>query len=495
MDETPLEHERRGKALRLRAAGIEPYPWSWPGRVGSAEARRRAEALAPGATDPGPSVRVAGRLKALRTHGRTAFADLEDADGSLQLLLRADDIGEERYRGWLRDLDPGDILGAEGRPARSKRGEPSVLVGTLTLLAKAIAPPPEKFHGLKDAEERIRRRYLDLIASAESRQRFSARSRIVYEIRRLLDEEGFQEVETPILTPVAGGATAEPFVTHSRYLDDELSLRISIELYLKRLLVGGFERVYEIGRCFRNEDGDTTHNPEFSLLELYWAYADYHDMRGLVERLYERLGRLAATLLPDRPEAQAAARDFVPPFRQIDFVDSLEKEMGVSGLLDKSPEELGRLAREAGAKLPSEAAPGRCLDKLFEHYVEPTLLQPTFVMDYPALTTPLAKRHRRLPGRVERFEMFYQGFELANAYTELNDPDEQELRFREQVGARGEDRFAYDADFVAALRHGMPPATGIGIGIDRIAMALTGTRSIKEVILFPQTRRRSEPGA
>ncbi|EQD33085.1 lysyl-tRNA synthetase, partial [mine drainage metagenome] len=373
MEETPLEHERRGKAARLRAAGIEPFPWSWPGRVRSGEVRRRAEALSPGATDPGPAVRVAGRLRALREHGRTAFADIEDADGALQLLLREDDMGGTEYRGWLRDLDPGDILGAEGLPSRSNRGEPSVRVGRLTLLAKAIAPPPEKFHGLKDAEERIRRRYLDLIASAESRERFSARSRIVYEIRRVLDEEGFQEVETPILTPVAGGASAEPFVTRSRYLDEDLSLRISIELYLKRLLVGGFERVYEIGRCFRNEDGDTTHNPEFTLLELYWAYADYEDMRALVERLYERLGRLAATLLPDRPEALAAARDFVPPFPQIDFVDALEGKMGLSGLMEASPEELGRLAREAGARLPPDASPGRCLDKLFEHYVEPTL--------------------------------------------------------------------------------------------------------------------------
>ncbi|EQD42452.1 lysyl-tRNA synthetase, partial [mine drainage metagenome] len=225
MEETPLEHERRGKAARLRAAGIEPFPWSWPGRVRSGEVRRRAEALSPGATDPGPAVRVAGRLRALREHGRTAFADIEDADGALQLLLREDDMGGTEYRGWLRDLDPGDILGAEGLPSRSNRGEPSVRVGRLTLLAKAIAPPPEKFHGLKDAEERIRRRYLDLIASAESRERFSARSRIVYEIRRVLDEEGFQEVETPILTPVAGGASAEPFVTRSRYLDEDLSLR------------------------------------------------------------------------------------------------------------------------------------------------------------------------------------------------------------------------------------------------------------------------------
>ncbi|MFG1530514.1 MAG: amino acid--tRNA ligase-related protein, partial [Thermoplasmata archaeon] len=288
MDETPLEHERRAKVQRLRAAGIEPYPWAWPDRVGSGVVRRRAEELAPGATDPGPSLRVAGRIRAIRTHGRTAFADLEDADGPLQLLLRADDLGEDAYRGWLRDLDPGDIVGAEGRPARSKRGEVSVLVGSLTLLAKAIAPPPEKFHGLKDPEERLRRRYLDLIASAESRQRFSARSRIIYEIRQFFDGAGFLEVETPILTSVAGGASAEPFVTRSRYLDEELSLRISIELYLKRLLVGGFERVYEIGRCFRNEDADTTHNPEFSLLELYWAYADYHDMRSLVERLYGR---------------------------------------------------------------------------------------------------------------------------------------------------------------------------------------------------------------
>jgi lysyl-tRNA synthetase class 2 len=493
MEETPLERERRAKVARLRADGIEPFPWSWPDRVTTGEVLRRIEGLAPGETATGTTVRIAGRLRAIRTHGKTAFADLEDAAGSLQLLLRSEAMGETTYRSWLRELDPGDIVGAEGAPALSKRGEPSVVVGGLTLLAKAIAPPPEKFHGLKDPEERIRRRYLDLLASPETRQRFSARSRIVAEIRRFFEEEGFLEVETPILTAVAGGASAQPFVTRSRFLDEELELRISLELYLKRLLVGGFERVYEIGRCFRNEDADTTHNPEFSLLELYWAYADYHDMEGLVERLYERLGRLMVTLLPDVPEAQAAARDFHPPFPRIDFLDSLEERMGVNRLLEMSPEALYRLARAAGATVPEDASPGRFLDKLFEHYVEPELKRPTFVLDHPASTTPLAKRHRSKPGRVERFEMFYQGFELANAYTELNDPDEQERRFKDQQGSRGEDRYAYDADFVAALRHGMPPATGIGIGIDRLVMALSGARSIKEVLLFPQTRRKAEP--
>jgi lysyl-tRNA synthetase class 2 len=487
-DETPLERERRQKVARWRAEGREPYPWNFPGRVPSEVVRARVATLASGEEAVGETARVAGRLRALRVHGRTAFADLDDLSGSLQLLLRADLLGEASYQSWISDLDSGDIVGAEGVPALSRRGEPSLVVRELHLLAKAIAPPPEKFHGLQDAEERLRRRYLDLLSSPETRQRFRVRSLLTRATRSFFEGAGFLEVETSVLVPLAGGAAAAPFVTRSHYLDQDVQLRIALELPLKRLIVGGLERVFELAKCFRNEDLDTTHSPEFTMLEAYWAYADYLDMQALTEQLYQQLARRAAELLPDVPAAQEAARDFAAGFAKIDFVDAVERASGIPGLLDKSREQLRDLARAVGSTVPDDSPSGVFLDKLFEHYVEPSLVRPTFVLDHPVATTPLAKRHRRLAGRVERFEFFYRGYELGNAYTELTDPDEQEARFREQQEARAEFRYAYDADFIRALRHGMPPTTGIGIGIDRMVMALTGTTSIKDVLLFPLVR-------
>jgi lysyl-tRNA synthetase, class II len=487
---TPLEQERRDKVARLRAGGREPYPSSFPGRVGTDAVRAACAQLKPGEEDPHRAIRVAGRLRAVRQHGKTAFADLDDLAGSLQLLLRVDELGEEGYRGWLSDLDPGDIVGAEGVPAVSRRGEPSLLVRSLALLAKAIAPPPEKFHGLQDVEERIRRRYVDLLASPEIRERFRARTLLVREVRRYYEDAGFLEVETPILLKVASGAAAAPFVTRSNYLDAEVQLRIAQELPLKRLLVGGLERVFELGKTFRNEDLDTVHSPEFTELEAYWAYADYEDMRRLTEGLFDRLAARATELYPNSPEVANAAARFRPPFPTWDFVDELERRSGIHDLLGKSREELRDLARAAGSTVPDNASTGTFLDKLFEHYVQPAIDRVTFVVDHPAATTPLAKRHRSKPGRVERFEVFTPEFELANAYTELTDPDEQEARFREQLGERGDDRYAYDADFVEALRYGLPPTTGIGIGIDRLVMGLLGVPSIKDVILFPLVRAR-----
>jgi lysyl-tRNA synthetase, class II len=489
-EETPLEKERRDKVARWRAEGREPYPYSFPNRVGTHAVRDACRSLKPGEDDPNRTIRVAGRLRAVRQHGKTAFADLDDLAGSLQLFLRVDELGEAGYRGWLTDLDPGDIVGAEGIPAVSRRGEPSLLVRSLTLLAKAIAPPPEKFHGLQDVEERIRRRYVDLLSSPEVRERFRARTALIREIRRYYEEAGFLEVETPVLLRVASGAAAAPFVTYSNYLDSELQLRIAQELPLKRLLVGGLERVFELGKSFRNEDLDATHSPEFTELEAYWAYADYQEMRRLTEGLFDRLAGCALELLPNSPEVAAGAARFRPPFPTMDFVDELERASGIRDLLSKSREELRALARAIGSTVPDNASSGTFLDKLFEHYVEPAIDRATFVVDHPASTTPLARRHRSKPGRVERFEVFTRGFELANAYTELTDPDEQERRFREQLGERGSDRYAYDADFVEALRYGFPPTTGIGIGIDRLVMGLLGIPSIKDVILFPLVRPR-----
>jgi lysyl-tRNA synthetase, class II len=489
-EENALERERREKVARWRAEGRDPYPWSFPGRVGTDAVRAACARLGPGEDDPKTTFRVAGRLRAVRQHGRTAFADLEDLAGELQLLLRVDELGEADYRRWLSDLDPGDLVGADGVAAVSRRGEPSLAVRTLTLLAKAIAPPPEKFHGLTDVEERIRRRYVDLLSSPESRARFRARTLLVREIRQYFDDAGFLEVETPVLGPVAGGAAAAPFVTRSSYLDGDVQLRIAQELPLKRLIVGGLERVYEIGKTFRNEDLDSTHSPEFTELEAYWAYADYHDMRRLMEGLFERLARRAPEVLPNDTAVARAAAGFRPPFPTIDFVDELERRSGITDLLAKSRDDLRALARAAGSTVPDNSSSGTFLDKLFEHYVEPSIDRVTFVVDFPTATTPLAKRHRSKPGRVERFEVFAPGFELANAYTELTDPDEQEQRFREQLGERGDDRYAYDADFVEALRFGLPPTTGVGFGVDRVLMALLGIPSIKEIILFPLVRPR-----
>jgi lysyl-tRNA synthetase, class II len=487
-DDHRLVQERRAKVERMRADGREPFPWSFGGRVPSTAVIEACKALVPGGSAPGPRLRVAGRLHTVRAHGKSAFLDVDDQAGSLQWFLRVDELGDEPYRRWLGELDPGDLIGADGTPMVTRRGEPSLLVSELTLLAKALAPPPEKFHGLQDAEERIRRRYVDLLSSRESRTRFALRSLLVRELRRHLDELGFLEVETNILGRVASGAAAAPFITHSNYLNDELQLRIAIELALKRLIVGGIERVYELGRVFRNEDLDSTHAPEFSMLELYWAYADYTDMRQLVEGLYSNLAQRLATLAPDAPATKEAVHAFRPPFAIIDWVGSLEERSGIPDVLALDRDRLRTLAREVGATVPDGSPPGKFLDKLFEHYVEPTLTRPTFVLDFPEATTPLAKRHRSRPGRVERFELYYRGFELGNAYTELNDPDEQEKRFRAQLGGGADDHVAYDADFVEALRYGMPPTSGLGIGIDRMVMAMLGVASIKDVILFLPTR-------
>ncbi len=489
-EENRLEQDRRAKVARWRSEGKEPYPWSFPDRSPTERVRAACRSLKPGEEAAGPAVRVAGRLMVVRQHGRTAFADLEDLSGSLQLLLRVDELGEGPYQTWLADLDPGDIIGAEGTPTISRRGEPSLLVRSLTLLAKAVRPPPEKFHGLQDVEERLRRRYVDLLSSPEARARFRNRTLLVREIRRYFDDAGFLEVETPVLTSVAGGAAAAPFVTRSNYLDAELRLRISIELPLKRLLVGGLERVYELSKAFRNEDLDSIHSPEFTEFEAYWAYADYNDMRHLMEGLFERLAHRTLELCPGDPVVEAAAKQFLPPFPTVDFVDALEQRSGIPNLLAKNREELRELARAVGSTVPENSSTGTFLDKLFEHYVEPTFDRVTFVVDYPAATTPLAKRHRSKPGRVERFEVFHPGYELANAYTELNDPDEQEARFRSQLGERGDDRYAYDEDYVSALGYGLPPNTGVGFGVDRLLMGLLGIPSIKEVILFPLIRPR-----
>jgi lysyl-tRNA synthetase, class II len=490
-EESHLVAERRRKVGLVRSSGRSAYPYRFADVVPTGTVAAAAQTLEPGAEDPSRSFAVAGRLAAIRQHGKSTFLDLHDRDGSLQLFARVDELGDAGYQSMLDELDPGDIVGALGHPVRTKRGEPSLRVRRIELLAKALRPPPEKWHGLQDEEARIRRRHVDLYASADSRARFRARSLLTGGLRHFLTEEGFLEVETGVLSPVASGAAARPFVTRSNYLDDDLRLRVALELQLKRLIVGGLERVFEIGPVFRNEDLDSTHTPEFTMMECYWAYADYLDMRGLVERLYAHLGTVAAAALPQVPEARSAPEVFRPPFDVVDYVPALEQKMGVDHLLEKPVAELRTLARATGAPIADDAPAGKCFDKLFDRFVEPSLLRPTFVMDYPAVTSPLAKAHRSRPGLIERFELFYRGFELGNAYSELNDPDEQRRRFLEQAGDDPEASFALDEEFVEALEHGMPPAAGLGIGVDRMVMALTGATSIKDVVLFPPARRRN----
>ncbi len=488
-----LERERREKREALSRTGLSAYPHEFPGRVPTAAVREELKGISPGHPPAGPVRRVAGRALTIRHLGRTAFVPLRDESGELQLFLSVDHMGEGGLRAALAWLDPGDLVGAEGIPMVTRRGEPSLAVRTLTLLAKALRPPPEKWHGLKDPEVRLRQRYVDLLSSPETLQRFRGRSVILRALRHHLEEEGFLGVETPVLERVASGGLARPFITHYNFLGEDFQLRIALELRLKRLLVGGFEKVYEIGPVFRNEDLDSTHVPEFSMLELYWAYADYRDLQALVERLLPSLARTAAPFLT--PEvAERVQRSFTPPFARMDFVEALEQHSGLSGALDLPVETLRERARAVGAAVTSSSPAGYCLDKLFAHYVEPTLTEPTFVEDHPRSTTPLAKRHRSLPGRVERFELFYRGYELGNAYTELNDPDEQLARFQEQRAAQGEEAYALDEDFIEALRYGMPPTTGIGMGVERLLMSLLDAPSIKDVVLFPPTRR-TEPSS
>jgi lysyl-tRNA synthetase class 2 len=472
---------RRAKLDRLRADGIEPFPHAYPG-VQPIAAIHAAHADLPPGEDSDARYRVAGRLHARRGQGRMAFLDLDDRSGRIQLQAKVDVLGEERMQRLL-DVDLGDVVGVDGLAFRSRRGELTLRVEDFELLAKSLRPPPDKFHGLQDTETRFRRRELDLIANDEARQLFMTRARIVSAIRRYLDEAGFVEVETPILQPLYGGAVARPFVTHHNALDRDLYLRIATELYLKRLIVGGLERVYEIGKNFRNEGISYKHNPEFTVVEWYEAYADYEDVMRRVEEL---LPRLAAAAGYD------GEIDFTPPYRRVTLRDAIHEATGIDALAIRDRDALAAAIAASGSDMPTDGLTWpELVDDLFSKVVEPTLVQPTFVTDYPKEISPLAKDHRSEPGLVERFEAFAGGLELANAFSELNDPDEQRARFEAQrrFAADGhEEAMPFDEGYVQALEQGMPPAGGIGIGVDRVVMLLTGRRSLREVVLFPAMR-------
>jgi lysyl-tRNA synthetase, eukaryotic and non-spirochete bacterial len=438
-------------------------------------------------------VSVAGRVITLRPMGKALFAHLQDATGKLQIYLRQDVVGEESFRDFEELVDPGDILGVKGRLFRTNTGELTVEVKEWVLLAKSLHPLPEKWHGLKDVEVRYRQRYLDLIANEHARKVFFLRSRLISEIRRFLDSKGFLEVETPILQPIASGANAKPFITYHNYLEQNLYLRIAPELYLKRLIVGGINRVYELGKNFRNEGVDTTHNPEFTMLEFYCAYWDYKDLMVFTEELFSYLlNQLVGGL---KITYQGRELDFTPPFKRYRYFELLEEKTGKDkDFFLRDVEGLRKLAKEIGVPKAETLTHAKLIDKVFDLLVEDELWGPCFVIDFPKLLSPLAKTHREDPDLVERFELFVAGKEIANAYTELNDPVEQRERFLEQLKEKemgDEEAMAMDEDFIRALEYGMPPTAGEGIGIDRLVMLLADVDSIREVILFPALRQKT----
>jgi lysyl-tRNA synthetase class 2 len=473
-----LVSARREKLERLRAEGIEPFPHVYDGVEPIAAVIAAHQRLAPG-EETETAHRLAGRLTARRGQGKMAWLDLVDRSGRLQLQAKSD-VTDHYDR--LLALDLGDLVGVDGVAFKSKRGELSLRVTGWQLLAKSLRPPPDKYHGLHDVETRYRQRELDLIANEEARDLFLMRARVISAVRRYLDEHGFVEVETPVLQPLYGGALARPFTTHHNALDRTLYLRIATELYLKRLIVGGLERVYELGKDFRNEGLSTKHNPEFTMLEFYEAYADY---RAIAERCEELVAFVASEAGYDGPLR------FTPPWRRETLRDAIRDRTGVDVLAHRDRDALRREIQARGLEIPTEETWGQLVDALLSHYVEPDLQQPTFLFDYPVELSPFAKDHRDAEGLVERFEAFAGGIEIANAFTELNDPDEQRARFEAQTraGAAGdEEAHPYDEAFVRALEHGMPPTGGIGIGIDRLVMLLSGRTAIREVVLFPAMR-------
>jgi lysyl-tRNA synthetase class 2 len=471
---------RRRKLESLRAAGVDPFPHAFEGVEPIAAVRAQHESLSVG-EETQAWHRVAGRLAARRGQGRMAFLDLVDRSGRIQLQARVDELGEDGMARLL-ELDLGDLIGVDGTAFSTRRGELSLRLHRFTLLAKSLRPPPDKRHGLRDVEQRFRHRELDLISNPEVRELFITRSRVIAAVRRFLDGEGFVEVETPVLQPLYGGALARPFTTHHNQLDRTLYLRIATELYLKRLIVGGLERVYELGKDFRNEGVDATHNPEFTMLEWYEAYADY---RSVAERCERLVAFVAAEV------GYSGPIDFSPPWRRVRLIEAIRERTGIDLERLGEREALAGEMRARGLAVPEGDSWPQLVDELLTKHVEPTLVEPTFLLDYPVALSPFAKRHRSEEGLVERFEAFVGGIELANAFTELNDPDEQRRRFeaqRELARAGDEEAQPYDEAFLQALEYGMPPTGGIGIGIDRLVMLLTGARSIREVVLFPAMR-------
>ena len=471
---------RRQKLAALQEAGCDPYQITkYDVTHHASDVKDNFEAL------EGTAVSVAGRLMTKRVMGKASFCHMQDLSGNMQLYVARDSIGEEAYAGFKK-LDIGDIIGIKGTVFKTKTEEISLHVTELTLLSKSLQPLPEKFHGLTNVDQRYRQRYVDLITNPESKDTFIKRSKIISSIRRFLDTKGFIEVETPMLVSNAGGAAARPFETHFNALDEDFKLRISLELYLKRLIVGGLERVFEIGRVFRNEGLDTRHNPEFTLMELYQAYTDYHGMMDLTEEMFRHVAQevLGTTTIV----YNGVEMDLGKPFARITMLDAVKQYSGVDFKEIKTLEEARKIADEKGVHYEDRHSKGDILNLFFEEFVEHHLVQPTFVMDHPVEISPLTKKKPSDPEYVERFEMFMNGWEMCNAYSELNDPIDQRERFAEQekqFAAGDEEANHTDEDFLNALEIGMPPTGGIGYGIDRMCMLLTDSAAIRDVLLFP----------
>ena len=476
---------RRAKLDALREMGQDPYPRRFRVERSVSEARSLYEGLSAEELEKDPPVvRLGGRLRAVRGHGKVSFADLSDGLGQIQLYVKKNDLDESA---WLvfKQLDLGDFLGVDGPVFRTRAGELSVAVKELTVLSKALRPLPEKYHGLADREARARQRYLDLLSNPESREVFEIRSKAISSIRRRLEAAGFIEVETPMMQPIPGGATARPFVTHHNTLDLDLYLRIAPELFLKRLIVGGFERVFELNRNFRNEGISTRHNPEFTMLEFYWAYADYELLMDFTEELISGVVEEVTGGL--EVEWGGHTIDFSRPWRRLKMRDAILEYSDLTPDDLVGRERMEKAARDLDVQRIDERSDGNLLAELYEMTAEPLMINPTFIMDFPRQISPFAKSCPDDPETVERFELFIGGMELANAFTELNDPDEQRRRLEFQAAEQGG---MVDEDFVLAMEHGLPPTGGEGIGIDRLIMLLTNQSSIRDAILFPQLRPR-----
>ncbi len=485
-DSSTLMEQRQEKLAEIRQLGVDPYAYKYSPTHKTQEICEQFAEVGD-QPDETKSVRVAGRIMTKRDHGKSGFAHLQDSSGRLQIYVRQNAVGEEAYQVY-RKLDVGDVIGVGGPVFRTRTGEITVLVSEVELLAKSLRPPPEKWHGLQNKETRYRQRYADLMMNPDVMQVFINRTRMIQAVREYLNQDGFIEVETPILQPIYGGATARPFTTHHNALDMPLYLRIANELYLKRLIVGGFDRVYEFSRDFRNEGIDHDHSPEFTMIELYQAYADYEDMMCLTENLLAHTAQTVLGTTQITYKGESISLD--PPWRRLTMIESIKEETGTD-VDELSDEQLRDAVLDASVDLEGAAPRGKLIAELFEAHVEPNLVQPTFIYDYPIEISPFAKKKRGSDRFVERFEFFIARMEMGNAFSELNDPIDQRERFIEgaKKGEDGdEDALMIDEDYLRALEYGMPPTGGLGFGIDRLAMLLTDQTSIRDVILFPQMR-------
>ena len=487
-----ISEQRLQKLTNIRAMGIDPYPTYYKRTHTTHQAIELLKQEEQTGKTELDEINVAGRIMANRLMGKISFMDIRDSSGKIQLFLSKNEL-DENSNNLLKELDIGDFIGAKGVLFRTRSKEPTVRVKTLTLLSKSLQPLPEKWHGLSDIEIRYRQRYLDLISNEEVLKTFHTRSQIISSMRRFLDDNGFIEVETPVLQSAAGGALAAPFVTHHNALDCDLFLRIALELHLKRLIVGGLDKVYEIGHIFRNEGIDTEHNPEFTLMESYEAYADYHAVMAMVEQM---VYQIAQDVL-GTPEIKYGddVINLTPPWKRIMLRDAIKEYSGIDFVQHPHVDLLRAKMREKGLDVDLNKNWAKLVDELLKTKVRPKLIQPTFIYDYPVSLSPLAKNKSGEERVVERFQPYAGGLELGNAYTELNDPILQAERFEQQMKERvGDDveKWAIDDDFIVALEHGMPPTGGLGIGIDRLVMLLTNNQSIREVILFPQLREKAE---